>query len=268
MKTKYLFPLITVFLIIISCNKDNIQPNNIFKFKEFIKFTTSGIVSVEEKITVNLAKDVDGWEPNQEITADIIAIKPFVNGKIKVLNNHAFEFIPDENLTPNTEYTVTVKLVELYKNTPKEFETYTFQFKTITPSFSIKIGAIQSYSREYQYIEGMLQSSDVIDLQKAKMLIQASQKGTQKRIIWNESYQKERFFEFKIDSVHRFETQSVVTVSWDGKPIDADSKGENDISIPGKEIFKVLSIKIRFNKKKFFHMFLRLLKIFFLHKTF
>ncbi|MDP5091736.1 MAG: hypothetical protein NWQ17_00405, partial [Polaribacter sp.] len=68
MKTKYLFPLITVFLVIISCTKDNIQPNNIFKFKEYIKFTTSGIVSVEEKITVNLAKDVDGWEPNQEIT--------------------------------------------------------------------------------------------------------------------------------------------------------------------------------------------------------
>ena len=242
MKTKYLFPLITVFLVIISCNKNNTEPNNIYKFKEYIKYTTSGVVSVEEKITVNLAKDVDGWEPNQEITADIIAIKPFVNGKIKVLNNHAFEFIPDENLTPNTEYTVTVKLVELYKNTPKEFETYTFQFKTITPSFSIKIGAIQSYSREYQYIEGMLQSSDVIDLQKAKMLIQASQNGTQKRIIWNESYQKERFFEFKIDSVQRFETKSIVKVSWDGKPIDADSKGENDISIPGKEIFKVLSI--------------------------
>ena len=242
MKTKHLIPIFIAFLAIFSCSKKNIEPNNIYKFKEYIKYTTSGIVSVEEKITVNLAKDVDGWEPNQVITSEIIDINPFVNGKIKVVNKHAFEFIPDENLTPNTAYAVTVKLGELYKNTPKEFETYTFQFKTITPSFSIKMGTIQSYSKEYQYIEGMLQSADIIDLQKAKMLIQASQKGTSKRIVWNESYQKDRVFEFKIDSIQRFETESFVTVSWDGKPIDAISKGENNISIPKKDIFKVLSI--------------------------
>ncbi|WP_445748924.1 alpha-2-macroglobulin family protein [Polaribacter sp.] len=243
MKTKHFLVLLSAFLVTFSCKKDNIQPNNIFKFKEYIKFTTSGVVSVAEKITVNLAKDVEGWQPNQEISAEIIAVKPFVNGKIKVLNNHAFEFIPDENLAPNTAYTVMVKLGELYKNTPKEFETYTFQFKTITPSFIIKIGTIQSYSRDYQYIEGMLQSADIIDLEQAKMLIQASQKGKSKKIVWNESYQKERFFEFKIDSVQRFETQSVVSVSWDGKPIDCNLKGENDITIPGKDSFKVLSIK-------------------------
>jgi alpha-2-macroglobulin len=90
MKTKHLIPIFIAFFTIISCNKKNIEPNNIYKFKEYIKYTTSGVVSVEEKITVNLAKDVDGWEPNQEITAEIIDINPFVNGKIKILNKHAF----------------------------------------------------------------------------------------------------------------------------------------------------------------------------------
>ncbi len=243
MKTKQFLTIIVFFLLIFSCRKDNFQPNNIYKFKEYIKFTTSGVVSVAEKITVNLAKDVEGWKPNQQITAEIISIKPFVNGKIKTLNSHAFEFTPDENLAPNTEYAITVQLGKLYKNTPKEFETYTFLFKTITPSFTIKTGIIQSYSKDYQYIEGMLQSADIIDLTQAKKLIQATQKGKSKKIVWNESYQKERFFEFKIDSVQRFETQSVVSVSWDGKPIEAITKGENDITIPGKDSFKVLSIK-------------------------
>jgi len=242
MKTKHLITIFIAIFTIISCTKKNAEPNNIYKFKEYINYTTSGIVSVTEKISVNLAKEVENWEPNKEISSEIIVIRPFVNGKIKILNTHVFEFIPDENLSSNTEYSVTVKLGELYKNTSKEFETYTFQFKTIAPSFNIKIGNIQSYSKDYQYIEGMIQSADIIDLAQAKKLITASQKGNSKNIVWNEAFDKERFFEFKIDSVQRFENESVVNVSWDGKPINASSKGENDIIIPEKNNFTVLSI--------------------------
>jgi hypothetical protein len=243
MKTKQFFAIFGVFLLLFSCKKEPSQPNNIYKFKEYINYTTSGVVSVTEKIIINLAKDVEGWQPNQNISAEIISLKPFVNGQIKTLNSHAFEFIPDENLASNTEYTVTVKLGELYKNTPKEFATYTFQFKTIAPSFSIKTGIIQSYSKDFQYIEGILQSADIIDLNQAKKLVQASQKGTSKKIVWNESYKKERFFEFKIDSVQRYEKESFVKVSWNGKPIKATSKGENDIRIVSKNNFSVLSIQ-------------------------
>lgn len=243
MKTKHFLSILIVFLVLFSCKKEINQPNNIYKFKEYINYTTSGIISVAENIVVNLAKDVEGWEPNQEISAEMLAIKPFVNGKVKIVNSHSFLFIPDEKLAPNTEYSVTVKLGNLYRNISQEFNTYTFNFKTILPNFTIKTGIIQSYSNDFQYIEGSLQSADIIELKQAKNLITASQNGRSKKIIWNESYENSRFFEFKIDSVQRFDDDATVKISWDGTSINANSKGENDIVIAGKNNFKVLSIQ-------------------------
>ncbi|WP_299062984.1 Ig-like domain-containing alpha-2-macroglobulin family protein [uncultured Polaribacter sp.] len=244
MKTKQLLSILVIFLMLFSCKKGAVETDNIYKFKEYISYTTSGVVSVAEKITVNLAKEVVSWDVNQEISSNILSIKPYVNGKIKAINKHAFIFIPDENLDSNTEYTVTVKLDEVYKDISKDFKNYTFQFKTIAPNFKIDIKTIQSYSKEYQYLEGVLESADVISLENAKKIIQASQKGIKKNIVWQEFINKGTFFEFKIDSVQRFNEDSKLKFSWNGTAINSKRKGENEIIISGKNNFKVLAIKV------------------------
>ncbi|MFY9242478.1 MAG: MG2 domain-containing protein [Polaribacter sp.] len=244
MKIRNLLSIFVFFLFIFSCKNEKIETDNIFKFKEYISYTTSGVVSKTEKIQVNLAKEVEGWKADQNITADILSIEPFVNGKIKTINKHAFIFTPDEDLDPETAYAVTIKLSEIYKNTPKEFEKYTFEFKTITPNFIIRTEALQSYSKEYQYLEGVLNSSDIITLENAKKLISASQKNLQKNILWNESFQTGKVFEFKIDSIQRFVEESKLEITWNGKAIKADSKGEKEIVITGKNNFKVIDVKI------------------------
>ncbi|MCI2229866.1 MG2 domain-containing protein [Polaribacter sp. MSW13] len=244
MKTKHLLIVSSIFLFLFSCKKEEIKTDNIYKFKEYISYTTSGIVSVTDKIDVNLAKEVDNWEINKELSTGLVSIKPFVNGKIKIINKHAFAFIPDENLEADTEYTVSVNLNEIYKSIPKEFKNYTFQFKTITPNFNIQTNNLQSYSKEFQYLGGVVKSADVISLENAKKLIKATQKGVSKKIVWNESYKHGKIFEFKIDSIQRFIEDSKLAISWNGKTINADSKGENEIVIPGKNNFKVVSLKV------------------------
>lgn len=245
MKIKQTILVLLTFLLIFSCKKEEVKVDNIYKFKEYISFTTYGVVSVAEKININLAKEVDEWIANQYISSDILSIKPFVNGKIKTINKHAFVFIPDENLDSDTEYTVEVKLSEIYKNIYKEFSKYTFQFKTITPNFSIQTDALQSYSKTYQYIKGFVKSADIINLKDAKQLIRASQKGTSKKIVWNNSYQNSKVFEFKIDSIQRFEEDSKLKINWSGSSIQADSKGESEIVIPGKNNFKVINLSVK-----------------------
>ncbi|TXD49755.1 alpha-2-macroglobulin family protein [Polaribacter sp. IC073] len=251
MKIKNLLLTLSILFFIFSCKKENVETDNIYKFKEYISYTTSGVVSIANNIEINLAKEVKNWEVNQEISTEIIAIKPFVNGTIKTINKHAFVFIPDENLDADTEYSVTVKLNEIFKDISQEFKNYTFQFKTIAPNFNIQTYSLQSYSREYQYLGGTVKSADVISLENAKELINASQKGISKNIVWNESYEKGKIFEFKIDSIQRFVEDSKLAIIWNGDPIKSASKGKNEMIIPGKNNFKIVGLKVNNSSEQY-----------------
>ncbi|MFD2822626.1 MG2 domain-containing protein [Lacinutrix iliipiscaria] len=244
MKIKKLFTLVLLLTIVFSCKKKEVETDNLFKFKNYISYTTSGRVSVTKPIEINLSNDVDAWEINQEIEDHIITIKPQVSGKIIVNNKHSIHFIPDEPLDADTEYTVNLKLSSIYKNIPSEFKTYTFQFKTITPNFNLVTNNLQSYSKEWQYLEGVLRAADVISLNDAKQLVNASQKGKKIDIVWNESFQNSKVFEFKIDSINRFIDDSEILIKWNGKAIKADNIGENTILIPGQNNFVITKMEV------------------------
>ncbi|MHA7841984.1 MAG: alpha-2-macroglobulin family protein [Winogradskyella sp.] len=244
MRIKKHLAFLALILIVFSCKKKPIETDNIFKFRDYISYTTSGRVSVTDPIKINLTEEVSGWEAEQSIDAKIVKTHPYVEGSLKALNKHTLLFTPDENLEPDNEYTVTVNLADIYKNIPKDFEYYTFQFKTIRPSFNLITKNLQSYSKEWQYVLGTLQSADVIALEDAKKLVEASQNNKDLNIVWLESNNTSRYFEFKIDSIKREIEDSKVLVSWDGKAIKADTKGENYLKIPGKNNFTIIETNV------------------------
>ena len=53
------------------------------------------------------------------------------------------------------------------------------------------------------------------------------------------------FFEFKIDSIQRFEEDSYLKVSWDGKAINAEGKDEKEMLITSKNDFKIISVEAK-----------------------
>ncbi|WP_179337328.1 alpha-2-macroglobulin family protein [Winogradskyella ludwigii] len=236
--------LLLILTLVFSCKKKPVETDNIFKYRDYISYTTSGVVSITTPIKINLAKDVEGWEMDQEIDANVIKTQPHIQGTLKALNKHTLLFTPDEPLEPATEYAVTLKLGDIYKTTPTEFEDYTFQFKTITPSFSIMTNNIQSYSKEWQYVLGQLRSSDVINLKDAKKLVSAKQNKKDLDLVWLEASEPSKYFEFRIDSIKREIEDSKIDVYWDGKAINAENKGENYINIPGKNNFTIIETQV------------------------
>ncbi len=227
----------------ISCKKKVVETDNIFKFKDYISYTTSGLTSVASPIQISFTNPVDGWEMHQEITENIISISPFVEGKLSIANNHALLFTPNEPLEPTTEYTVTVKLNKVYKTIPKTYNHYTFQFKTITPNFNVVTNNLQSYNKNWQYLESVIKLSDIISLSDAK-LVKAYQNKKKLALSFNESNEKAKVFKFKIDSIQRHIDDSEIVVTWNGKPIKAANKGENKILIPGINNFSILNIDV------------------------
>ncbi|MEP5339063.1 MAG: MG2 domain-containing protein [Algibacter sp.] len=244
MSLKKLFAFVLIVSLAISCKKKEVTTNNIFKFKDYISYTSSGLISVTSPIQINLNKNVEGWEMGQELTNNLVVIKPHVEGNLTIGNNHTLIFTPDETLEPDTEYAVTVKLNSIYKDTPEGYDSYTFQFKTIKPNFNIVTNNLQSYSKKWQYIDGSIKSSDIISLEKAKQLVSASQNGKKLNIVFNQANEKSKYFEFTIDSINRLIDDSKIHVSWHGKTIDAENKGENTITIPGINNFTITKTEV------------------------
>lgn len=240
----FLFLLLTNFLF--SCKnrtEESKAADNLFKFRDYISYTTSGLQSVANPISINLSKDIEGWETGEEILEEIVSIQPFVEGKLTLISPRRLLFTPDEYLEPATEYSVSVKLDKIYKNISTDYKTYTFQFKTIKPNFSIRTNDLQSYSKKWQYLEAVIKSADIISLENAKQLVTASQNGRALSINWNEANQNSKYFEFKIDSIKREIEDAEITVKWNGKSISSNNIGENKITIPGINNFTILNVQ-------------------------
>src|SRR5690606_29262504 len=120
---------------------------------------------------------------------------------------------------------LTLDLEEIIPSIPSEFEEFTFMVKTIKQQFSVTGGGIQSYSKDWQYIDGILRSSDQLDIETAKKLVTARQKDKKLKIKFDEGVQSGTQMSFKIDSIRRFEEDSKIEVFWDGGPFNIDSKG-------------------------------------------
>ena len=243
MKKLIILTLISISLF--ACkDKVSIDNDNIYKYREYVLQTTSGIVSVQKPIRLTLAKDISTFEVNTELKSGIVSISPSVKGKYIVKDKRHIEILPDSPLQPNTEYTVKVFLKELFANVPKDFKKYQFQFKTIKPNFRINTNNLQSYSKDWQYLEGSLNAADVIDLETCKSILNAKQDGKNLSIKWEEL--SATAFQFTIDSIQRKTDDSEISVSWNGKKAGVkDNKGENTVLIPGKNNFMVMQVHVK-----------------------
>ncbi|GGG15601.1 membrane protein [Dokdonia pacifica] len=245
MRNIHVFLTAVLSLFLITCDKKGAdQPtDNLFKYKEYISYATSGRQSIANPITVKVGKALTQFEVDQEIPSDVFKIIPKTSGKVTVSGQRVLRFVPDEPLNSDTEYSVTLLLDKLYDDLPKEIRAFTFNFKTITPDFKVDLRALQSYDRNYQYLEGQIEGADVIAFAKAKELINATQKGKPLSITWLSDSKASRYHVFKIDSILREEEDANIQVSWSGKAIGADeTEGDNEVLIPGRNNFKIVNI--------------------------
>ena len=244
MSLKNLFSFLLITIVVVSCKKKIVETDNLFKFQNYVNYNTSGRISILSTIDIGLVKEVEGWIANEEVHDNIFSITPIVEGKLIAKNNRALVFVPNELLKPDETYKVTLKLKELYPNIQEKFNDYSFQFKTIKPNFNVNTNNLQSYNKEWQYLEGILKLADATKLEDVKTLIEATQNNKSLSIKWDESNIVAQNFEFKIDSIKREIEDSKINVSWNGNSINAENKGENAIQIPGLNNFSIVNVHV------------------------
>ena len=239
------FLTISLLILAFSCKKkgDTDNTDNLFKFKDYISYHTHGNQSISAPITIALAQPLEQFELTQELPKEYLEISPKVDGKLIIENGREISFMPVEHLKPNTEYTISLKLNKLFEDIDNEFKTYTFSFKTIAPNFKINLGNLQSYSKDWQYLTGTLDASDILDASKLKSVLTVKQGEKSIPVKWDNATENTQYFSFKIDSIPRKTEDSELSINWSGDAYNIDNNGSETYPIPGKNKFVVIDAK-------------------------
>lgn len=237
--------LILVLILLGSCKKQHpsLDTDNLFKFKDYVSSHTRGTQSIGSPITILLANPLDQFNLTQELPADYVKINPKVDGKLSIEDGRKLTFQPTELLKPDTEYTVTVLLNKLISAIPAEFNTYNFSFKTIPSNFKIQLRELQSYSREWQYLEGSLDAADLVEFEKIQEILTVKKQGKPIAVKWLESNNFANYFSFKIDSIPRGVEDDMLKIRWSGETLGITNEGAEEYTIPGLNNFVIIDAK-------------------------
>ena len=144
----------------------------------------------------------------------------------------------------NTLYQITLQLSQITNKVPKELADFNFSVKTIKQDFIVNTQDLQSYSKDWYYLNGTIKTADNLSFEEVQKIIQATQKDKDLKIKFDKATSSQTEFKFMIDSIQRFETDSKINIKWDGDDVDIDQKGKVEVAIPGKNQFKVLTIQV------------------------
>ncbi|HUH47857.1 MAG TPA: MG2 domain-containing protein, partial [Arenibacter sp.] len=249
-----LFVRTLVLLLVFGCNQKKeigkMSMDNLNRYQEYIVEVSHGIVSADTEVRVMLKEPMAQWEGGKELDTDLLRVSPKTKGKVVALDGRTIAFVPEGKLEQDTTYEFTLDLEKLIPDVPKELRKFNFGIKTLKQQFNIYTQALQSYSKDYQYLEGQLRSADKLDLETAKKLIGASQNGRAVSIKFDASVPSGTVMQFKIDSIQRLEEDSELVVSWDGKAMGIESMGKNTLKIPGKSNFSILDVTVESGAKQ------------------
>lgn len=240
-----LFLTIFIGMGAIACSKKSLEEflSDVSLYEGYIESFTTGYVSVHDPITIFFAQDLPASVLESGPSNKWFDISPKVDGEVVVLNENAIQFIPRKKLEQNKEYRISFQLHKVLA-VPAELREFNFAIHTLKQDFIVKVNEIQSYDRDWQYVNCVLETTDLLDLETAKNLVEATQDGKKLRIKFDKSDTLIRSFSFIIDSVNRKIEDSKVNLSWNGRTYKIDQKGEDEIFIPGKNNFKVLQIEV------------------------
>lgn len=245
MKIKGFVYVVFAFLLFQACGKKSAAEfNSDFSlFKEYITNFTGGLVSAKSDIRVVLAFEKKDWKANQVLDSGLFDISPSVDGKVVALSTNTLAFVPEKKLDQNTEYQVTLHLSKLI-DTPKGLDDFNFTVKTIKQDFLITTQDIQSYSKDYQYLNATLKTADDMDLETASKLVAAEQKGKKLKIKFDKAMSSPTEFKFRIDSIQRFVEDSTIDILYDGSNFNIEQKGKINYTVVGKDNFSVVNVEV------------------------
>lgn len=215
-------------------------------FRDYVTAFTSGVVSTESTIKIELANDyADSSMFEKALELSLFDFSPDIDGKAFWINTRTIEFRPDKAMKANTLYTAKFYISELL-NMPDSLKTFVFQFRTSKQAVDLNVDNHKPYDNRnlsWEKITGTLRTSDVANPEQVKQMITAKQGDRNLKVsVISDSERKN--FTFTIDSVKRGNDASSVEIKVDGSLIGAEQTPEKMVLIPSINDFIMTGIKV------------------------
>lgn len=245
---KFIVRLVLAFSLVAgieSCTKKSLEEflSNYELFDGYIESFTYGYISVHDPIKIVLAQDLSNEVLSAEPSKSWFDITPKIDGDVQIIDGNIIQFVPKKPLEQDKEYRISFKLNQVM-NVPEELKLFNFAVHTLEQDFLVRRNEVQSYDRDWQYISGSIETTDLMAFDIANQLISAEQDGKKLAVKLDKSPDLARSFTFIIDSVQRKVEDSEVKISWNGKKFKIDQNDEESLTIPGKNNFQVMSIEV------------------------
>src|SRR5690606_24837182 len=173
-------------------------------FGEFIFAYTSGVISANDPIMVQLAQPYDGALKTDDALPDnVFAFEPPIAGKTIWLDESTLKFIPNEKLPGNTIYLGKLNLSALM-DVPKGMKTFKFQFQTIRQDMNVHIDGLDAYSSAdltRVMLKGKIHTADIMPAEQIKKAISATQGD--KNLEFSLIAESDRIFAFTVENIVR-----------------------------------------------------------------
>ena len=236
------FFLISLFFSCQSEAEKDFEVSDPSKFVAYIQNFTSGIVSNKTSFQVQLNFDIENAEIDGFLPNDVFKISPAVDGKVKVLSKNTIAFVPNKKLAQSTTFLVSLQLDKLTK-VPKDLKEFRYKIRTIAHDFMVNTTDLQSHDKNWNYLNGTIETSDYLDFETVEKLISATQNSKSLKIKWQKELSSEKHFKFFIDSIERKIDDEFIQIAWNGEPFEIKQKGNMEFLIPGKNNFKIIGIE-------------------------
>lgn len=239
--------LISFFLILLvsGCKKKSHDLEIDPAFSGYISAFTSGIVSNQATIIIQLQDVHPEAVPGEKIEKKLFSFSPGIKGVTQWKDNRTIEFIPDEPLPSDKLFEAEFYLSKIL-TVPKKLKTLEFQFQVIKQAINVDFSGMKSYSHNdltWQKLYGTLSTSDYANDEDIEKLFSAVQNAKKLSVDWHHMGDG-RTHEFTVDSVSRTEKKGEVILQWNSDIIDAGSDGDLKVEIPSISEFKVINIAI------------------------
>ncbi|MBX2844738.1 MAG: Ig-like domain-containing protein [Saprospiraceae bacterium] len=243
----YLFSLLVILSSLSSCKRSPkaLNDEQLTAFKDHIAAFPGGELSVTKSIQIRLREAIESQDSVYVLPEGVATIQPKTKGEWSVTDKRIITFTPEERFKPNTAYTVQLDLGAL-KDVPKELSTFTFDFKTLKPDFTVYMDRLENIDgqADKQSLYGYLRTADYMDGEALKKILSAKQQKKNLEVTWLEPEGNTKYPFVVKDVQRKKETDGEVTLEWNGKKVGVENTGETTFPIPSQNTFSVVSVEL------------------------